>query len=110
MPRVGPTARTLGVRDDDIPVDDEALVYPQTGGMSVNLRPESLPVHRRPKALGGESDDPLWIIDEAALINGLRYHDDPEEEGHGFIEPAWVMRIDEYEDLLALTRVDWRPA
>jgi len=112
FPRVGSSARTLGVRDDesDIEVDDDGLVHPYTGGMSVGLRPEDLPEHRRPQAFGGTGDDPLWVIEESDLVDGLRYTEDGELPGHGFIEPAGIMRLDEYEDLLALTREDWRPA
>jgi hypothetical protein len=112
LPRVGPSARMLGIRDDgsDIEEDEEGLVHPYTGGMSVGLTPDDLPEFRRPPEFGGTGDDPLWVIDEDDLVQGLRYTEDVELPGHGFIEPAWSMRYDEYEDLLALTREDWKPA
>src|SRR5689334_20370385 len=59
-------ARALGVRPEiDIPVDDDGYVGPGEDGMSVSQdSPEHLPSHRRPRWLGGESDDPLWQVEE----------------------------------------------
>jgi hypothetical protein len=74
LPRVGATGRTLGARlgyseddigpedrigpgdriDADIPVDEDGMVQPHTGGMSVALPPvENLRPHRRPPKHGG---------------------------------------------------------
>jgi hypothetical protein len=109
QPMVGDSARKLGVRPVlDIDVDDEAMVDPLSGGMSASRAIEHLPVHRRPREHGGTGPDPLWMIDEEALPQGLACRDDDELEGHVFIEPAWRMLLDDYEVLLALTRADWR--
>lgn len=112
-PRVGATARRLGVRSGwDIPFDDEEQVEPFTGGMSVTPNsPEGLPFFRLPAGYGGTGKDPLWAIDSDALGDGLVYRpDDASPETHGFIEPSRGMRLDEFEDLLALTRNGWRLA
>ena len=108
-PAIGNSARELGIRLVlDIEVDDESMVEPLTGGMSVSHEVEYLPAHRRPRDHGGTGPDPLWVIDEESLVEGLVRRDDHELEGHAFVEPAWRMRLDDYEDLLALTRDDWR--
>lgn len=112
-PRVGSSARRLGVRAGwDIPVDDEDEVEPYTGGMSVTPHsPEGLPFFRRPAGYGGTGKDPLWVIESGALGEGLIYRpDDSSPDTHGFVEPSTRMRLDEFEDLLASTRHDWRLA
>jgi hypothetical protein len=113
-PFVGSTARCLGIRaGDDIPVDDEGEVEPFSGGMSVTPHtPAELPFFRRPPSYeGGTGKDPAWEIDSGNLGEGLVYRpDDARPDTHGFVEPAWRMRLDEYEDLLALTRDSWRLA
>jgi hypothetical protein len=112
-PQVGPSARRLGVRPGtDIPVNDDDEVEPFAGGMSVSPdSPQHLPEHRRPEGHGGTGLDPVWEFDTSALGDGLVYRpDDSRPEAHGFIEPAWRMRLDEYEDLLALTRDSWKLA
>jgi hypothetical protein len=112
-PEVGESARRLGARPGiDIPVDDEEEVEPFTGGMSVSPdSPDHLPAHRRPPSHGGTGLDPVWELASEDLVDGLVYRpDDARPEAHGFVEPAWRMRFDEYNDLLALTRADWRLA
>jgi hypothetical protein len=106
-----PTARGLGVRSlIDIPVDEDGMVEPETGGMSVSPEsPEHLPVHRRSESFGGTGPDPVWEISDEELGEGLIYREDYVESlPHGLVEPAWRMRLDEYEDLLGATRTLWR--
>lgn len=55
-PKLGSTARTLGVRVPpacfhDIPVDPDGTVAPRTGGMSVAPAWRALPLHRIPRRL-----------------------------------------------------------
>jgi hypothetical protein len=69
--------------------------------------PAHLPPHRRPATLGGESDDPLWQIQEEDLGDALNYRLDEPPPGHGVIEPAWRMTLEEYELALAETRDVW---
>lgn len=109
-PQVGQSARRLGVRPGtDIPVDDEDEVEPYTGGMSVTPEsPDRLPFFRRPPGLGGTGKDPVWEIDSDQLGENLTYRPDDASPGtHGFVEPARRMRLDDFEDLLALTRDSW---
>jgi hypothetical protein len=110
-PLVIATARGLGVRSlIDIDVDEDGMVEPDTGGMSVS--PESyeyLPVHRRPPTLGGTGLDPVWEIDDTEIGDGLAYREDEDEPlPHGVVEPAWRMEFAQYEELLAATRDVWR--
>jgi hypothetical protein len=118
-PLVVPTARGLGVRfvsDDpelsDILADDEGLVGPGDGGMSVCPEtPEYLVLHRRPPSYGGTGKDPVWEIADEELGEGLMYRQDTDADAprpHGLVEPDRRMRLDEYEDLLAATREAWR--
>jgi hypothetical protein len=102
-------ARGLGVRPlVDISVDDDGYVEAGLDGMSVAQdSPDYLPDHRRPTALGGESDDPLWQIDEDEIGEALNYRLDEPPPGHGVIEPARRMTLEEYELALAETRDAW---
>lgn len=110
LPLVIGTARGLGVRrDNDIPVDDDGLCSPGLGGMSVAYdTPLNLPPHRRSSEHGGTGPDPVWELDEAELPDFLVYREDDELDGHGFIEPAYAMEIQDYEEALATTRTLWR--
>lgn len=86
-PKVGPTARALGVRPDEISVDGDGRALPGTGGMSVS--PDSvwnLPNHRRPRGMGrgstGPASDRVYAIREDALTaHALR--------GEGMAEPSF---------------------
>jgi hypothetical protein len=102
-------ARGLGVRPEiDIPVDEDGYVGPDEDGMSVAQdSAEHLEAHRRPRWLGGESDDPLWRIEEEDIGDALNYRLDEPPPGHGVIEPAWRMLLDDYEIALAETRDAW---
>jgi hypothetical protein len=110
MPRVEGTARGLGVRyKDDIPVDDDGICYPESGGMSVAYdSPLNLPPHRRSSDHGGTGPDPVWELDDSDLPEFLVYRQDPDLHGHGFIEPAYPMEIMDYAEALAATRTSWR--
>lgn len=113
-PEVGPTARTLGVRPgdraphNDVPAVGSAdAVLPGFGGMSVAPDdPANLPRNRRPTALGGTGNDPVWEIDDADLGPDLRFNQD--RPTHGAVEPSRVMTLSEYEAALAATAGKWR--
>ena len=108
LPLAEPSARGLGVRPGiDIPVDEFGLVDAGSEGMSVSPHtPANLPRHRRPPEHGGDGDDPAWEIDEDALGEQLRYV--PDDDTHGFIEPAYQMPLEDYQLALAETRSLWR--
>lgn len=109
-PLVGATARTLGVRPGtDIVVDGDGLVRPGTEGMSVSSgSPMNLPLHRRPPSLGGTGKDPVWAISPEQLAEELSYRPAPDDETHGFIEPAYVMSFEQYQAALHKTRQNWQ--
>lgn len=110
LPVVAPTARTLGARVFvDIPIDQNGIVGPKTGGLSVAPNdPKKLPRHRRPPSLFGRGKDPVWSIQSNYLGPKLTYRAEPNNPtSHGFIEPAYRMTFDEYQDALAKTRSFW---
>jgi hypothetical protein len=105
-PLVVDTARGLGVRtEDDIFPDEDGMVEPDSGGMSVALAPEHLPPWRRPPAHGGDGPDPLWELETDDLPDGLTCSAD--SETHAMIEPSRRMEMDVYQELLAETRDLW---
>jgi hypothetical protein len=100
------TARGLGVRAEiDIFVDEDGMVDPDSGGLSVSEAPEHLPYYRRPPAHGGDGADPLWQLETDELPDGLQCR--PDSETHAMIEPSQRMELDVYEELLAETRDLW---
>ena len=106
-PEIGPSAKTLGARPGiDIGVDENGMVRPGTGGMSVNESPTGMPEFRRPPSFGGSAADlNMYCIDACELGPGLQYA--PDEGGHGFVEPAWEMPLDEYQGYLGGTQDSW---
>jgi len=111
VPAVGSSARTLGARFDDIEVDDDGLVRPGTGGISVAPdEATNLPAHRLLPEYGGTGKDPVWWIGEDDLGDRLSYRPDPDPDtpNHGFIEPAHTMTFEEYQQALQSTQARWR--
>lgn len=114
LPECGPSKRTLGAKEGeegDIPVDDNGMVKPDTGGMSVSPPPpEHLPDYRRPPKYGGTvKKAKLYEIDTNELPEALKARSDPNNpERHVFIEPAWEMSFEDYEQVLENTRLLWR--
>jgi len=109
-PVAGESARKLGARHGiDIEPDEDSLVQPASGGMSVSPgSPANLPRHRRPPEWGGSGLDSLWAISSSKLGERLVYRPDPDQpEVHGFIEPSEGMTFAEYQAALAGTRSDW---
>ena len=105
-PKVGDSARTLGVRPNiDIPVDTNGNVHPNTGGVSVSPSPQDLPPHRKPIEFGGTGKDPVWKLDVADLGNDLQYV--PDKPGHGTIQPKQSMPLSKYQAALANLKSKW---
>jgi len=117
-PKVGPSARTLGVR---VPGDIAApggQVSPGTGGMSVAPAWRDLPPWRIPKRLihlapsaAGKGEDACWRMGDgpfeaSAVSEGLALR--PDKPKHGVIEPAVPMTLDGYQTTLAATQDLWR--
>ena len=110
MPLCGPSARELGVRHEgDLPIGDDGVVRPGTGGMSVALDdPMNLPPHRRPTRFKGWGPDPVWQIDEEDLPGSLVLRADPEHPArHGFVESTKPMQLRDYQEALGASRGTW---
>ena len=117
-PRVGPSARMLGVRvPDDISPDATGVVRPGTGGMSVAPAWRDLPAHRIPARLRhlapdarGKNEDACWRMGQGPFQAGPLspdLHLLPDRPGHGVVEPARSMGLDEFQRALAATRDEW---
>jgi hypothetical protein len=117
-PKVGPSARTLGVRVPEDILAPGGFVSPRSGGMSVapswrDLPPWRIPIrliHLAPKAAGRQRDVYCWRMGEGSFMeggvaNGLTLR--PDDPKHGLVEPAEVMTIDHYQTALAATRDLW---
>ena len=106
-PETGPSARTLGVREGtDIPVDENGLVKPNTGGMSVAPdTPTNLPAHRRPPSHGGTGKDPVYGTNTDQLGPDLQFRQD--SPTHGVVEPAREMPVEDFQKALGDTASDW---
>jgi len=107
----GDTSSTLGVRADyDVPVDEEGLVRPGTGGMSVT--PDDwrrMPERRIPEELGGDGRHPMFYIDTDDLGPLLRFRRDPDNPvRHDFVEPAHPMSFEGYQAAIHATAALWR--
>ncbi|HEX5445096.1 MAG TPA: hypothetical protein VFW87_14755 [Pirellulales bacterium] len=122
-PKIGNTARTLGVRvppnpDFDIEVNADGTVEPGKGGMSVSPDILALPKHRapvryiafKPDARGRHDDDICWRMSDGPFADGkigdrlvLRV----DSNDHGMVEPAYRMLLTEYQQALAATQDDW---
>lgn len=109
VPEIGRSARTLGARPTDIPIDQNRMVYPDHEGMSVSPdSPANLPDFMRPPDFGGSGKDQVWGIRESELGPDLAYRPDPvSPHTHGFIEPTRPMPFDRYHDELGSTQDRW---
>ena len=108
LPRLGATARDLGVRlSDDIAVTADGSVLPSTGGMSVNDSIEAIPTFRRPPAFGGtDKHASIFSIDARALGDDLKVV--PDRIGHNTVQPRRPMPLETYLALLQNTRAQWK--
>jgi len=97
----------------DIEVSIDGLVRPGTGGMSAFSPPvDNIPPHRRPPK-HDDGDDPRYEVYELEaddLPDELHCRIDPyNHTRHVFIEPAWEMTFEEYQQALHATRGLWHP-
>jgi hypothetical protein len=102
------SSKGLGVRANvDIPVDEEGVVEPGSGGLSVSPdSPANLPYGRRPPTHGGIGRFPVWELETDALPDTLVCA--PETSIHAFIEPAYSMELGDYQEAIEGTRALWR--
>ncbi|GAB4453841.1 MAG: hypothetical protein OHK0029_07440 [Armatimonadaceae bacterium] len=113
--------RTAPPESADILPDEQGIVYPDSGGMSVFPSLHTLPPHRIPKRLRhlapearGSDTFSVWSMDEGAFTDGkltekLALRPDPTAPAeHGFVEPGTEMALIEYRQALAETRSLWK--
>ena len=104
--KVGDSIRTLGIRPGvGILVDANGMVHLGTGGISVSPSPDDLPTHRKPPEFGGTGKDSVWGINTDDLGSDLIYV--PDNPGHGTIQPAKLMSLEDYQKALANTNINW---
>ena len=108
LPRLGSTARDLGVRlTDDITVTADGSVLPNAGGMSVNDSIGAIPAFRRPPAFEGtDKHISVFSIDAEAFGDDLKVV--PDRIGHNTVQPRHPMPLETYLALLQNTRTQWK--
>lgn len=113
LPAVGQSARMLGVRPGTSATPDVLAVHPTDkvlpghGGMSVApAEAMHLQRHRRPASLGGTGREPVWYIEVRDLGPELDFRQDRPTQG--LIEPKRLMGLQEFQDALAGTRLNWK--
>lgn len=113
LPRVGRSSRELGIRVNgpirDLPVGEDGIVDPETGGMSVALDVvQNLSKPRLPRSLGGEGRDPVFTMRKAEVSGTLTLRVD--RYPHALVEPIRRCLLVEFESDLASTRSFWNKA
>lgn len=117
-PKVGASARTLGVRvPKDIEPDTSGHVHPGPHGMSVAPSLRALPHELVPKRLRhlhkgavGPDSSKVWRHGEGSFAPAtvaphlvLR----PDRADHGTVSPEAMMPLAQYEAAIAGTAADW---
>jgi hypothetical protein len=111
LPLCGVQSEMLGARvPQDVQPDEQGLVHPLFGGISVAPDdPRHLPPHRRPAALGGTSKHSVFELALLCLPKSLQFRRDPQKPlRHGFVEPSQSVALDVYQSELALTASLWK--
>ena len=111
LPVMESNGRGLGIRPgiDVAASNDHDLVQPGEGGISISPGdPLHLPRHRRPPALQGTGKDPVWVLDIDTLDPELSFRPDRTNSAHhGFLEPAHLVTLVQYQQGIARTRTSW---
>jgi hypothetical protein len=101
-------SKGLGVRPGyDITADEDGIVMPDTGGCSVASDIRAIPTFLLPPEHGGTGKNPLWELDTDELPEYLTWREDPDRDGHYFIEPAYPMELSDFQEAVASTRDLW---
>jgi hypothetical protein len=116
-PEIGPSRKTLGAQIPGDLSENEGLVKPKTGGMSVSPTWRDLPMHRVPRRLkhladeaAGNNNYECWKMGEGRFQDGVVTEgltlrlDKPK---HGLVEPSTIMKTTKYQTYLAETRDLW---
>jgi hypothetical protein len=116
-PEIGPSRKTLGAQVPGDLSDEEGLVKPKTGGMSVSPTWRDIPMHRMPRRLKhlahqatGSNTYECWKMGEGpfqggVVTEGLSLRLDKPK--HGLVEPSIIMKTTEYQEYLARTCNLW---
>ncbi len=106
-PEAGRSLSTLGVRPrKDIPLDEEGMVLPSRGGMSVTPdRWQDMPPALLPRSLGGEGRHPLFYLYTSLLPSGLIARIDRPK--HANVEPTSRCHFLDFEAEVRATRQHW---
>lgn len=124
-PRVGEASNMLGARPNvDIPIRD-GQVFPETGGLSVNGCPCSIPPTIAPRGLrtivpGAKNTNSdgrrLWSLGTGLFTDSgvaehlrlrLREASEVELSQKGFVEPEQETSFNNYQQAIADTQVRW---
>jgi hypothetical protein len=99
----------VGERGGGSLVDGLGWVQPVTRGLSVTPDdPKWLPPHVRPPALGGRGKLPVFVLEVAALNEGLTARRDPgNPHRHAFVEPSAAVSVPRLQELLCSGRMNW---
>lgn len=122
-PAIGETSSYLYVRVPfDIEPDEEGLVNPGTGGLSVAPNLSALPPERIPQSLEhivagakGNRTHRVWVIGSGGFLagtvcDGLSLRPDPDDANHGFIEPEQAQPLEAFQASVLSSRTKWRVA
>lgn len=114
LPTVAPSASALGVRPAvDIDIDNQGNVVVNDKGMSVSPSWREISIFRIPKRLGGQGSNNTFCFrmgsgpfQQGALAAGLELV--PDSPKHGVVRPEKSVRLQQYENDLSATRLDWQ--
>lgn len=118
-PVVGDQSKMLGVRHNghDIPIDEDQMVRPKTGGLSVAPDWRVLPYFLIPRRLQNKSARARGNNNLACFrFEGLEFQEvqinvelvlQPDSGQHGTIEPNREMTLATFQSSLAGTRDSW---
>lgn len=107
-PKVGTSMTTLGVRVRDLHPRLSGLVDPLEGGVSVTPEGhEHLPRAALLQLNRGKGT--LFALDTDTLPKELVYRPDPDDDHHGFIEPASPTKFESYQRAVQGTSDLWQP-
>lgn len=91
----------------DLPIGQDGMVEPRTGGMPVALDAvQNLLKPRLPRSLGGEGRDPVFTMFTAGVPQSLVVRAD--RYPHALVEPGSRRLLGDFESDLASTRWFWR--
>jgi hypothetical protein len=112
-PKIGDSARNLGVRQEEITVQQRDgknfIIANDKEGMSTAPdTPRNLPEHRRNKDWGGKGKDPVWEIDDSKVTGALKAFQD--KPTHVTVAASQDMLLEDFKAALSNTQNNWQKA